>query len=265
MTLPEGLPLEGRRFHGRMPAHCAGRASVASSGRARPGLVIREDADSDPCRDPSVSISATDDRSIAPESIVVTRGNVPSISVVRFMLSLRPVGVSSMHRSAIMKLRPGLERLEAKQLLSAVTQANHVARLETHQAALARRSAETLASPRTASDNATKVSAGPVSPDRRQPRHLVPKTFIGYRITNPTKITVNLIPPFGQVLVQSKQPVPGQVYNVMSIAVKNGTAQTFTASNNFVVRFPNRPGATKFPVLTGNQQWLRVTGSFSTY
>ena len=42
----------------------------------------------------------------------------------------------------------------------------------------------------------------------------------------------------------------------MSIAVKNGTAQTFTASNNFIVRFPNRPGATKFPVLTGNQQWL---------
>ena len=156
-----------------------------------------------------------------------------------------------------MKLRPGLERLEAKRLLSTGAQASHVARLETHPAALAGHSAGTPATPRTASDNAPKVSARPVSPDRRQPRDLVPKSFFGYRLTNPSNgFNVNLVPPFGQVLVQSKQPVPGQVYNVLSVPVKNGTAQTFTASSPLTVRFPNRIGAKPFPVLTGNQQWL---------
>ena len=30
--------------------------------------------------------------------------------------------------------------------------------------------------------------------------------------------------------------MPGQVYNVTDVTVKNGTAQTFTASNNFTVQ-----------------------------
>ena len=50
--------------------------------------------------------------------------------------------------------------------------------------------------------------------------------------------------------------MPGQVYNVLSVAVKNVTSQTFTASNNFLVRFPNRTDGQTFPVLTGNQLWL---------
>ncbi|MGO9916875.1 MAG: hypothetical protein ACLQIB_19520 [Isosphaeraceae bacterium] len=79
-----------------------------------------------------------------------------------------------------------------------------------------------------------------------------PTAFLGFRITNPTKHKVKLFPPFDQVLVQSAQPVPGQVYNVLSIAVKNGTAQTFTANNGFTVRVP---GGQLFPVLTGDQQW----------
>ena len=65
----------------------------------------------------------------------------------------------------------------------------------------------------------------------------MPKAFLVYRITNtPYQTPVNdPLPPSitQQVLVQSRQPVPGQVYNVLYIVVKNGTAQTFTASNGF--------------------------------
>ena len=50
--------------------------------------------------------------------------------------------------------------------------------------------------------------------------------------------------------------MPGQVYNVCDVAVKNGTSQTFTASNNFTVRMTNQPRSFGgFPVLTGNEQW----------
>jgi hypothetical protein len=41
----------------------------------------------------------------------------------------------------------------------------------------------------------------------------------------------------------------------MYVAVKNGTSQTFTASNDFGVRFPNKKGANVFPVITGDEQW----------
>ncbi len=62
-----------------------------------------------------------------------------------------------------------------------------------------------------------------------------------------------LTPPFTDVLVQTKQPVPGQIYNILQVAVRNGTAQTFDATSNFYVRFPGDP--TTFPILTGNQTW----------
>jgi len=76
--------------------------------------------------------------------------------------------------------------------------------------------------------------------------------FFAYRITNPSPYNGYLIPPFTQVLVQSRQPVPGQVYNILYITVRNGTAQTFGASSNFLVRLP---GGQSFPILTGSQQW----------
>jgi hypothetical protein len=48
--------------------------------------------------------------------------------------------------------------------------------------------------------------------------------------------------------------VPGQVYNVLYLAVRNGTAQQFTAANShFLVRFPGQPQA--YPILTGSQTW----------
>jgi len=77
--------------------------------------------------------------------------------------------------------------------------------------------------------------------------------YLVYRITNPNPYNGKLVPPFGHVLVQTAQPVPGQTYNILQIAVRNGTARTFTASSNFQVRFPGDP--TTFPILTGNQTW----------
>ena len=91
-----------------------------------------------------------------------------------------------------------------------------------------------------------------------------PTQFLAYRITNPTYRLVHLVPPFQQVLVQKVQPVPGQVYNVLFVAVQNKTAQTFTAANDFRVRLPGFTGTHRvvdnaFPVLTGNQVWKPKT------
>jgi hypothetical protein len=65
-----------------------------------------------------------------------------------------------------------------------------------------------------------------------------------------------LNPPFQQVLVQGTKPVPGQVYNVCDVTVKNGTSVTFTASDGFTVRLTNQPRSfAGFPILTGNEEW----------
>ena len=76
--------------------------------------------------------------------------------------------------------------------------------------------------------------------------------FLAFRITQPTRFNNFLTPPFTQVLVQDRQPVPGQVYNILFISVRNGTAQTFNSSNGFLVRLPGGPS---IPILTGSQQW----------
>ena len=128
---------------------------------------------------------------------------------------------------------PDLERFEARQLLSSAAPAAHVAPLEGSPAAHAQ------------------------APAARSQR---PTQFLAYRITNPQVYPVNLIPPFQHVLVQRIQPVPGRVYNILYVAVKNGTNQTFTAANDFRVRLPgftgtHRVAGNAFPVLTGNQVW----------
>ena len=126
-----------------------------------------------------------------------------------------------MRQRSTMRFRPGLEQFEEKQLLSAGS-------LTTH--------------------------AGPQTKDlRRQPEPAGAFGYLAFRVTNtPWQLTYKLVPPFQQVLVQSRQPVPGQVYNVLSIAVKNGTAQTFDASSGFTVRLP---GGHSSPILTGTEQW----------
>ena len=92
----------------------------------------------------------------------------------------------------------------------------------------------------------------------------LPKHFLAYRITIPKDRHVHLVPPFQQVPVQAVRPVPGQVYNVLFVAVMNGTSQTFTAANGFKVRLPGFTGTHRvvdnaFPVLTGNQVWKPKT------
>ncbi|MGC1723061.1 MAG: hypothetical protein WA746_29130, partial [Isosphaeraceae bacterium] len=126
-----------------------------------------------------------------------------------------------MRQRSTMRFRPGLEQFEEKQLLSAGS-------LTTH--------------------------AGPQAKDlRRQPAPPGAFGYLAFRVTNtPWQLTYKLVPPFQQVLVQSGQPVPGQVYNVLSIAVKNGTAHTIGASSGFTVRLP---GGHSFPILTGKEQW----------
>jgi hypothetical protein len=122
-----------------------------------------------------------------------------------------------MRQRSTMKFRPGLEQFEEKLLLSAGSLTTHT---------------------------------GSQTKDlRRQPAP--PGTF-GYLAFRVTQKPYTLVPPFQQVLVQSRQPVPGQVYNVLSIAVKNGTAQTIGASSGFTVRLP---GGHSLPILTGNEQW----------
>ncbi|HWE35134.1 MAG TPA: hypothetical protein VG406_01075 [Isosphaeraceae bacterium] len=78
--------------------------------------------------------------------------------------------------------------------------------------------------------------------------------YLVYRITNPNIHNNTLIPPFGHVLVQRVQPIPGQTYNVLSLVVRNGTNQTFDASSGFAVKVPGDTYWT--PILTGNEQWM---------
>jgi hypothetical protein len=156
------------------------------------------------------------------------------------------------HRS-IMRFHPGLEPLETKQLLSTGAVSTHAMSLEAGSRASAQHSA----------NGAGVQGAGdsiPMNPSGSQgaAHRLRPGTgFLAFRVTQRPYI---LIPPFQQVLVQARQPVPGQVYNVLYLALKNGTAQTFNASDGFTVRIPGftgkYPGPQKgFPILTGSQQW----------
>ena len=123
-----------------------------------------------------------------------------------------------MSRRSILKTAPVLEQLDGRQLLSGVATGSHLAHLNSQQ------------------------------------RGLLNDKFLAYRITNP-KSSVDLAPPFQQLLVQSRQPVAGQVYNVLYVAVKNGTAQTFGASSGFTVRLNNQSKSRAFPILAQGQQW----------
>jgi hypothetical protein len=132
------------------------------------------------------------------------------------------------------QFEPSFERVEARLVLSAGGSASNVVQFG-----------------ESASPVATIEASGTSLPHR----------FLAFRVTNPAVFSNLLIPPFDQVLVQSRQPVPGQVYNILFVSVRNGTAQTFTASNNFRVRLtngePNGPstGGASFPILTGSQTW----------
>lgn len=156
-----------------------------------------------------------------------------------------------MRRRTPMKLHPGFECLEQKQLLSAGASSASVLDSKRSAATPAVESSSSSAAAQTESNK--PIEQGQPARPRTGP-HLpaIPTGFLGHRITAPTGHKVSLTPPFGQVLVQARQPVPGQVYNLLYVAVKNATAQTFTAKSDFQVRLP---GGQFFPVLTGNQVW----------
>ncbi len=146
-----------------------------------------------------------------------------------------------MRQRPIQAFHPDVERFEARQLLSVGTVAEVV---KSHPA-------ETSGAGAAAGEAASKPTS-------------LPKSFLAYRITIPTYRLVHLVPPFQQVLVQRIQPVPGRQYNVLFVAVQNGTGQTFTAANHFMVRLPGFTGTHRvvdhsFPVLTGNQVWKPKT------
>jgi hypothetical protein len=160
-----------------------------------------------------------------------------------------------MRKRPITKTSPDLEPLEERRPLSA---SGSTAPLGSKAGAH-----PTAAHPAETSGSPVAVPTGLITPAHtvsRGQRSISPKAvkpnhgFLVYRITNPTPFNAKLTPPFsGHVLVQSAEPVPGQVYNVLYVAVRNGTAQTFDASSGFRVKFPGQRNS--FPILTGSEQW----------
>jgi hypothetical protein len=137
-----------------------------------------------------------------------------------------------MSERPIIRFSPDLETLEAKLALSVTT--SPVANLSGVPQVAA-----------TATTTGHKITAQAVKPNFG---------YLVYRITNPTLANNHLTPPFGHVLVQNSQPIPGQIYNVLSIILKNGTMQTFNASSGFTVTLPGE--RQPVPILTGNEAWL---------
>jgi hypothetical protein len=125
----------------------------------------------------------------------------------------------------IVKYRPSVEGLESKQLLSGL-------------------------GTQTASAHAAASLRSTV---RESVDHKPTTGFLVYRITNPDRFNNTLKPPFQHVFVQSQPPIPGQVYNILYIVVRNGTAQTFEANSNFQVKLAGQSTPTQ--ILTGDQQW----------
>ncbi len=166
-----------------------------------------------------------------------------------------------MRERPIIKFCPGLELLEVKRPLSVSASAAPFVNLKAGSGSLAPRPAETPGAPGALGalpgNRAAQSGDGspPVNADQSISAMAVKPNFgyLVYRITNPNRFNNKLIPPFGHVLVQSRQPVPGQVYNILYVAVRNGTARTFDASSGFSVRFPGQ--LTSIPILTGTEQW----------
>jgi hypothetical protein len=136
-----------------------------------------------------------------------------------------------MRQRPVMKLHPVLERFEEKRLLSAGPLRTPFAEL---RAAAESRALQSEDSPR-----------------RR--RSTPPIEFILNRITQPTPTNAILVPPFGQVLVQNATPVPGEVYNILSVSLRNSTKRTFDASSGFEAKVTGQHSSV--PVLTGTEQW----------
>jgi hypothetical protein len=159
-----------------------------------------------------------------------------------------------MRRRSVTAFRPLCERCEEKRLLSLTTPATGGARLDADAVESTGRSAQTLPAGPSAAHTAPTSLTRHAQVDRSQGRAPV-KGLIAFRITQGRPFPVRLRPPFQQDLVQSAKPVPGHIYNIFYVAVKNGTRRTFTAANAFGVRLNNSARSNVFPVLTGSQEW----------
>lgn len=159
-----------------------------------------------------------------------------------------------MREPAKPKFRPRLEQLEEKKVMSATSAAvpadgSSAADLTLTPSGLV---------PTAQADSITAASTAPAA--AAGARNTISaraintrKGFLVFRITQPNNYDNHMTVPVLHVLAQNPQPVPGQTYNVLSLSVRNGTAQTFTASNDFTVKLANQPNFT--PILTGNQTW----------
>jgi hypothetical protein len=145
-----------------------------------------------------------------------------------------------MRDRALKRLRPVAERLEERRLLNTGPRAPRAEKRSSTSLAQVGRlhDSGSVNDPAAAKEGRGPVSAG--------------VGFLAFRVT---KQPYKLVPPFDQVLVQASQPVPGRVYNVNYVALKNGTAQTFDSQSGFTVRLTNQRGSMGFPILTGNAQW----------
>ncbi len=149
--------------------------------------------------------------------------------------------------------RPTLESLECKLLLSAGLSPISGSKLGEGSRAWALHQADHPETLRIGSETGGLRAR----PDQAR-RGSSPPGFTIFRITNTAyPLTVHLTPPFQQVLVQSRAPTPGQVYNVLSLAMRNGTERTFDASSGFAVRLSSTGAGTRrwYPILAGAQQW----------
>lgn len=148
------------------------------------------------------------------------------------------------------KFQPDLERLEAKRTMSASATPAHVAHAANAVAPATDSVAAAAAHPTPAAAGGAANAPVSAAAVERKPNF----GYLVYRITNPTPYNNRLTPIVRNVAVQGIQPVPGQTYNILFVSVRNGTRQTFTATNSqFLVRLP--PALRSFPILTGDQVW----------
>jgi len=156
-----------------------------------------------------------------------------------------------MKRRSTTKCQPRLEPMEPKRLLSA---GGHLAASGGERPPVAIEIPRLIRQQAEGDGTISAQGATSVSPVRTPWRNIQPSYgYLVFRRTNPSQFNNKLKPPFGHVLVQDRQPIPGQVYNVLSVVVRNGTAQDFDASSGFEVRFPGQKHST--PILTGDQVW----------
>jgi hypothetical protein len=182
-----------------------------------------------------------------------------------------------MRRRTSMKLRPVLDRLEEKSMASAgLLSAHGMAHVSARHRRPAPhphplplhpgRTAVTLPLPAATTTTTTTTTTTPGGATTTtttttttinfpgflpRPLPTLPAAQQGTYTLGPA--SGSLVPPFAQVQANAFAPVPGAVYNVFSLTVRNGTSRTFAAGSGFSVAVSGQGGAQAFP--QGNGTW----------